>query len=221
MDSHLETGYIDWPEVMRSTVSPHPDALPPRLYLSEDYAVRIRLVGQLYRHYRHYTPIMAISPGPDQDVCWQAGCRPRERYASLALDRHDGNTLKYLEEDPLFFERIFRFCGGTSSTLPSCSAAPDWLVRSETPWGVRNGNSYRDHRNRKRVIQKLSATTLTPEEDERVEANAVSLAQILAPASPEEIAELFEEAQSLGPGDPVPGSSAWWRKRGGDPSPSP
>ena len=34
MDSHLETGYIDWPEVMRSTVSPHPDALPPRLYLS-------------------------------------------------------------------------------------------------------------------------------------------------------------------------------------------
>jgi hypothetical protein len=206
------SGYVEWSEILQDASPVGADGLPPPLYLSEDYAVQIRLVGQLYRLYKYYIPIIAISPGPG-DACWKAGFRPRKRYATLVLDRQHGNALKYLEQKPLFFERLYRLCGGTSGASPSGLTAPDWSVRIETPWVFRDGKSYRDLRNSKRTIERLQDTALTLREARLVEAHNLSLGKIHAPAPLDLIEEMLKDVKTLGHGDPIPGSSAWWQQR--------
>ena len=87
-------------------------------------------------------------------------------------------------------------------------------MRIETPWMIRDGKSYRDLRNSKRTIDRLQDTTLTPKEDRLVETHNLSLGRIYAPAPLDLIEEMFEAVKTLGPGDLVPGSLAWWQERG-------
>jgi hypothetical protein len=58
----------------------------------------------------------------------------------------------------------------------------------------------------------------TPSEDRLVKTHSLSLGKIYAPTPPDLIEEMFKDVKTLGPGDLVPGSLAWWRQRGKKPS---
>ncbi|MBT4819743.1 MAG: hypothetical protein HN976_36685 [Lentisphaerae bacterium] len=209
------SGFVDWAELHRARSRHHSvTGGLEHLHLEEGWSHQIRLVGHPFRFFRHYLPIMAISPGLDHDVCWQAGHRPRERYAVLAFDRQDDNWLKYVEDGGPLFDRFMGPCPSTMDGGPGGKVAPDWLVRIVYPRVIRNGCLVKAYRHREVVVEKLSETTLTVEEQERISSNPVPLDRLLAPTPPELIARMFEEAKSLGPGEPMPGSRAWWQKNG-------
>jgi hypothetical protein len=182
-----------------------------RLCFEDDEVYQIRLVGKPFRVLRHYIPIVAISPGYEDDACWQAGFQPRERYAALVFDRLDGNRLKYIEEGTQLFRRLARsaILSKTPDGDPGGEAAPDWLVRADYPQVMRNGHLVKGHGPLHFTVEPLGKTKLTAEEKRRISDNPTSFGEILVPTSPEEIARLFETVKHLEPGDPVPGSPGW------------
>jgi len=211
------SGYVGWGEVgVRPGKNGSGDGdkkTLPYLKLEEgSKPYRIRLVHKPYRFFSHFDVIRAISPGLDNDVCWQAGNSPRERYAILVLDRNDENKLKILEAGPAVFNE-FKAYFELSGKDPGAVDGPDWLVQVKIPVTVKDGRSFKDKRKTKYHVMKDEKSSFTEEEKQYIKDNWVELSKMKSPTSPEMIKEMFGDAKVRGDKDPVPGSHEWWLAR--------
>lgn len=189
----------------------------PYLKLEEGKPYRIRLVGKPVKFYSHFDVIRAISPGLQNDVCWQAGNVPRERYAILVLDRTDGNKLKVLEAGPAVFNEFKTYFELTGGKDPGDKGGPDWLIQVKIPTIMKDGRSFKDKRSTKYNVMRDESAPFTSEEIAYMATETKKDIEIVkklkAPTSPELIKEMFADAQTRSDKDPVPGSPDWWKAR--------
>lgn len=189
----------------------------PYLKLEEGKPYRIRLVGKPVEFYSHFDVIRAISPGLDNDVCWQAGNAPRLRYAILVLDRTDENKLKILEAGPAVFNEFKTYYELTGGRDPGAKDGPDWLIQVKVPIKVENGRSFKDKRSTKYNVMRDEQAPFTSEEiaymARETKKDIDIVKKLKAPTPPELIKEMFEDAKVRGDKDPVPGSPDWWKAR--------
>lgn len=209
-----DTGYVGWGDVggkkSYNGGGKGETNYPEHVRLQEGTPSRLRLVDKPFKFWRHYDPIMAISPGYADDVCWQAGHQPRERYAIRVLDRSDGNKLKILEGGPSIFNDFKGYFELTSGKDPGGQNGPDWLIKVEIPMGK---NGRKDRRMTKYHVMRDEKAPFTKEELASIKANWFELPEMKKPHTAELIAEMFEAAKVRGNDDPIPGSSDWWKIR--------
>lgn len=211
-DQGGSTGYVEWGQKAGKPSGGEKSRFLERVKLEENVPKRLRLVGKALKFWRHYDPIMAISPGFTQDVCWQAGHRGRERYAILCFDRSDENKFKVFEFGPVvynFFNSYFELGGGD----PGGPEGPDWMLKVEIPVRMKDGRPVKDKRNTKYQVVPVAVTKFTEKETAFSKENWVELVEVFKPHTAEMIAEMFEDAKKLGEGDPIPGSTEWWKAR--------
>lgn len=210
-----DTGYVGWGNVgsTKRKVQDGDKRFLEHVKLEEGTPRRLRLVAKPYKFWRHYDPIMAISPGFEQDVCWQAGHRPRERYAILVLDRTDENKLKILEGGPAIFNEFKSYFELTQGKDPGGKDGPDWLIKVEIPSRMKDGRPVKDKRQTKYHVMRDEKAPFTKEEEAHIRENWVELKDMKKPHTPEIIAEMFEDAKRRGDGDPLPGGGDWWKTR--------
>lgn len=214
------SGYVGWGDVgVKKSGDQKKDSDKkslPYLKLEEGKPYKIRLVGKPYKFYSHFNIIRAISPGFDEDVCWQAGNAPRERYAILVLDRNDENLLKILEAGPAVFNEFkayFELCGKD----PGAKDGPDWFIQVKIPTVKKDGRSFKDKRSTQYQVMRDESAPFTEKEIEYMAKETGKDLEIVkklkAPTSPDLIKEMFEDAKVRGEKDPIPGSTEWWKAR--------
>lgn len=176
---------------------------------------RFRLVGKPYLFYRHYDFIIATSPGFENDAAWQAGHKPRERYAILCLDRNDGNKLKCLEAGPAVFKYFREYFELTQKDPGGQLTGPDWcvVVTIPTDKSPKTGTGFQNKRRTDYAVVRDETTPLTPEELKYIKDNWVELKDIKTPSDPELIKEMVAYANTKSEKDPIPGSKDWWAER--------
>jgi len=216
-------GFCDWgtlPEKgKRKGDGERNDKFVNRLFLKETEKgkpYRLRILGRMFKIYRHYNPIRAISPGEKQDVCWQAGNIPKDRYTILAMDRNDNNRFVLLEAGISVFREFENYHELSGGKNPGGEEAPDWVIKVVVPEKKgKDGKYFKDKRSTEYKVMHDQVTSLTEEERARIKEllKNWNIQKANAPAAPELIAEMFEQAKVRKDGEPVPGSGAWWRAR--------
>jgi hypothetical protein len=213
-----DSGYVKWGEMSsgKKDFSEGAKEYLERVKFEEGKIKKLRLVSKPYKFWRHYDPIMAISPGFAQDPCWQAGHRARERYAILVIDREDG-ILKILEGGPKIFSAFKGYFELSEGKLdPAGKMAPDWAVKVTVPPRMKDGRMVKDKRNTTYEVQTIPGTDgheLSPKEIAYVREKLVKLEEVFKPLSADIISEMFEDAKKMQPGDPIPGTGDWWKNR--------
>ena len=212
-DQGGSTGYVEWGQKAgKPSSNGEKGKFLERVTLEENVPKRLRLVGKAYKFWRHYDPIIAITKDFAQDVCWQAGNRPKERYAILCFDRSDENKFKVFEFSPVLynaFNSYFELAGAD----PGGAEGPDWMVKKEIPVRMKDGRPVKDKRNTKYTAMPVAVTKFTEKEAAFSKENWVELPEVFKPRSAELITEMFEDAKKLHDGDPIPGSNDWWKAR--------
>ena len=210
-------GYVDWDDVAKPVKKYQPKdgdkKRLPYMKLVEGEKHRLRLVGKVWKFKRHYRPIMAISPGIEQDVCWQAGNDPSDRYIIHVIDRDDDNQLKLLEGGSLLFGE-FKSYSTLTGRNPSGAEAPDFIIQHEVPTKTNDkGKKYKDFRGTKYHSMNTDAKPFTAEEIAYIDAHVLILEEVKKPHDPEMIAEMFEDSKTRDEHDPIPGHKDWWNNR--------
>lgn len=182
------------------------------LNIPDGKPVNVRLIGKPYLYYRHYQPIDGISPGPQDDVAWQAGFRPGRRFCCWVLDRADGKVK--LWDFGVRVADIFASYAKLGKGDPGGPSAPDWTVMVAVPDKVVDGKLQKNYQGSNWMALPGAPAPLTAEET----ANAIKtiggrkLADIRAPMSAEKVGELYAE-YLRNPHGPVPGGRIWRQQR--------
>jgi len=206
-----DVGYADWADVATPKNNNNSNSDATRLaYLTitEGEQSRVRLIGHPYPFKKHYKPIRATSPGLEEDVCWQAGNVPGDRYIIHVLDRNDDNQIKLLEGGSLLFG-VFKNYYTITGNEPGGAVAPDFVISKEVP--MKDGK--KDFRSTKYPCMNLEAVALTAEEQTYIDENALDLKEKIKPTDPAIIAEMFEDSKTRSNEDPIPGTKEWWSAR--------
>jgi len=211
-------GEVDWGEAGAGSGGSSRDGIDRReityLRISEDTPIRIRLVGKAVKYFKHWNPIVAVSCGPDHDVCWkEGGHKPRRRYSVWVIDRADGQ-MKVLD----FGAQLMKHFSNWSKLFKKNPGGPDgtdWLVSKEIPTSKNESGSYvKDKRNTTYSAVHDAPTPFSDDELAMIQAKVEKcpLAKLRKPDTPERIAELWEEYKE-NPEGLTPGSSKWWQAR--------
>ena len=196
------------------------DKFIDRLFLKETEKgnpYRLRVLGDMFRICRHFSPIRAISPGEEKDVCWQAGNIPKDRYTILAMDRNNDSKFVLLEAGISVFREFDNYFELSNGKSPGGESAPDWVIKVVVPLKKgKDGKMFKDKRSTEYKVMRDEIAPLTAEEIERINTlaeNGWTIQKANAPTTPEVIAEMFEQAKVRKDGEPIPGSGAWWKAR--------
>jgi len=207
---YYKTGEVDWGDAGGRPSGGRPTRDIKYLKLQEGAQVTIRLVGKPFVFYKHWSPIEAISPGPELDICWkEGGHKPRRRYSCWVLDRADGQ-IKLFDFGPRVIDQFSAY-KKVKQRDPGGEDGPNWTVSYEVPEILEKGRVVKSRRDTKWMIIPDVPAPLSAAEKKLVEevTTKYPLSDVRKPEPPERIKELWEEAKRS-PEGPIPGSHKWW-----------
>jgi hypothetical protein len=196
---------VNWDSIGNESENNYPESRPKVEYLRvpDNGKSKIRLVSAPVQYYKHWDPIMAISPGKDSDPLFPAGYKAQRNFGLWVMDRVDG-TMKVFNCSKKILLQFVEWKENNQGKNPEdFDHGFDWVVSKkfvDKKWQYN--------------AQPIAATPLTEEERERVNQKLEEspLEDVFRPHTPDELQEMFDSWKQ-DPSGPKPGTSKWYKAR--------
>jgi len=195
---------VNWDNIGNEGNSNYSESRPKVEYLKvpENGRCRVRLVSAPVQYYKHWDPIMAYSPGKDEDPLFAQGYKAKRNFGLWVMDRIDG-SLKVFNCSKKILMQFAEWKGFKGYSPEDFKHGVDWFISkhfSDNKWQYN--------------AMPVDTSPLTEEEIERVnqKLKEAPLEDVFKAHTPEEIQEMFDSWKA-NPEGPKPGTSKWYKDR--------